>query len=289
MKKFTKIAVLTLVLMMLSMSFAFADTLKLENTYPLEGQTGVALENFGIKLTFSGEFSAEKLGNSNDKAFSLVGPYMVGKELKEEYSFPLKVLYSEETPNEVLVLIDKDSDNRMLSLVTTSEYTFTVKGEFTDNNGNTLGEDKVIKFQTLNQQRNNMVNTFMMFGMFGVIILVTMKSQKKSAEKEKAPKKEEAFNPYKEAKRTGKTVEEVILEQERKEKKKKLKKEKKIEKVVTDSIIYLEDDEYYVTTLRAIPAEKSEFVKAYKEAKEAKRALEIERKKAQKAKKAKKK
>ena len=48
-------------------------------------------------------------------------------------------------------------------------------------------------------------------------------------------------------------------------KNKKGAKEKKAEKNVNSNILYLESDEYYVTTLRAIPSEKSEFVKVYKE------------------------
>jgi hypothetical protein len=79
-----------------------------------------------------------------------------------------------------------------------------------------------------------MVNMVMMFVMFGGIMLLSVRQQNKKEEDE-VPKdvpKEAAFNPYKEAKRTGKTVDEVKAEQakkEEKEAKKKARKKKKSE------------------------------------------------------------
>lgn len=278
MKKVKRITSLVVLIFVLSMSFAFAGDFTFEGAYPSDGQTGVALENFGVKLTFSSEFSEEILKDSNDNCFKLVGPYK-GKDIDEEnYSFPLKVLYAD--GNEILVLIDKAEDGSIVILQGASEYTLTISGSLKDNNGKELGQDQTVHFTTLNQQRNNMVNTFMMFGMFGVIILVTMRSQKKATEKEKTKnkgKKEENVNPYKVAKKTGKSVEQVVQETDKKKAKKEAK-EKKNEKIVNSNILYLESDEYYVTTLRAIPEDKSEFVRAYKEEK-ALRREELKKKK----------
>lgn len=262
MKKLGKIVSLVVLIMMISCSFAFASDLNFEGAYPSDGQTGVALENFGVKLTFSSEFSADKLKDSNDKCFTLVGPYKTRDIDEANYSFPLKVLYDDS--NEILVLIDKSNDGTIVTLQSASDYTLTISSALKDNNGNELGKDEIIHFTTLNQQRNNTVNTVMMFGMFGIIILVTMRSTKKQAEKDtNKAKKEQTVNPYKEAKKTGKSVEQVIEETEKKKNKK--AKEKKPGKDVNSNVLYLESDEYYVTTLRAIPGEKSEFVRVYKE------------------------
>ena len=60
-------------------------------------------------------------------------------------------------------------------------------------------------------------------------MFLTMRQNKQKEEDEQAKKEEpkEAFNPYREAKRTGKTVEEVMAEQARKEEKEAKKKARK--------------------------------------------------------------
>ena len=292
MKKIGKILSLALLIMMLTTVISFAGV-NLTETNPLDGDTGVALENFGVKLTFDSEFSEEKLGSINDAKFELVGPYTVDKEVVEDYSFGLKVLYSTTNPNEILVLIDKDEDGKTITLSGSSEYTLTIKAGLVDDNGNALDSDKVLTFTTLNQQRNNTVNTLMMFAMMGVIVVVTMKSTRKQDSKDENVKKDEIFNPYREAKKTGKSVEEVIKEYEKKKAKEAKKAKAKTEKKkpeVTDTAIYLDEGQYYVTTKRKLDPEKSSYAKKYKEEQELKRA-EIKRKKelAKQAKKAKKK
>ena len=57
----------------------------------------------------------------------------------------------------------------------------------------------------------------MMFAMFGAMFFFTHRQMKKQQEGEQKERqvKEEAFNPYKEAKRTGKSVQEVIAAHEK--------------------------------------------------------------------------
>jgi hypothetical protein len=80
-----------------------------------------------------------------------------------------------------------------------------------------------------------MVNMGMMFVMFGGIMFISMRQNNQKKEDDAEKKKEEGketFNPYREAKRTGKTVEEVMEEQAKKEEKlakKKARKKKKDE------------------------------------------------------------
>ena len=60
-----------------------------------------------------------------------------------------------------------------------------------------------------------MVNMGMMFVMFGGIMFLSVRQNNKKEEEEVPAKdvpKEAAFNPYREAKRTGKTVDEVKAE-----------------------------------------------------------------------------
>ena len=73
----------------------------------------------------------------------------------------------------------------------------------------------------MNQGRGMMVYMVLMIGMMVAMMGVTVYQTKKEAEKQAAEmmkQKEEAFNPYKEAKQTGKSVEQVIAEHEKKSK-----------------------------------------------------------------------
>ena len=64
-----------------------------------------------------------------------------------------------------------------------------------------------------------MISLGMMVVMFGGMIVVTSKAAKKNIEEER--KKQDKVNPYKEAKKTGKSVEEIVeKDQKRKAKEK---------------------------------------------------------------------
>ena len=56
---------------------------------------------------------------------------------------------------------DKD-----LNIRDNTEYTLTVSGELTDNEGNTLGQDQNVTFKTLNQGRSTQIYMIMMIVMF---------------------------------------------------------------------------------------------------------------------------
>ncbi|MBR1985935.1 MAG: hypothetical protein IKA24_03500, partial [Mogibacterium sp.] len=112
-----------------------------------------------------------------------------------------------------------------------SEYRLVVSGDVIDNDGNTLGADKTVTFKTYNQRINNMVNMGMMFVMFGGIMVLSLRQNNEKEEEEpKDAPKEQAFNPYREAKRTGKSIEEVKAEQAKKEAKEAKKKARKAKK-----------------------------------------------------------
>ena len=77
--------------------------------------------------------------------------------------------------------------------------------------GDTLTEQDKVSFTTLNQSRAMTINMVMMAVMMAGMIFFSSRSMKKQMEKEKAAKgKHDTVNPYKEAKRTGKSVEEIV-------------------------------------------------------------------------------
>ena len=219
MKRGTLIAVLTAIMIMASSAFSFAaEGLELVSSYPEDGQKNTSMENLGVKLTFNHPINSEEAKKIDASKFSITD--------EDGEAVPVQVLFSEK--NDGLVLVVADVDKGFVAK-NNSEYTLKIDAGLVDNDGNELANDQTITFRTYNQRVNNMVNMGMMFIMFGGIMFFTMRQNKQKEEEESGSKDEakEAFNPYKEAKRTGKSVEEVKAEQARKEEKEARKKARK--------------------------------------------------------------
>lgn len=226
MKRVGAILTLAALIITLSASFCFADSLTIDETYPKDGSTGASIENLGVKIYFSEELTEETVGKANSKAFQLYDD--------EGNKLPTRVLYSDKEKGVVLVLLDNTGEDKV-TVKGNTEYTLKVSGDLVDDKGNTLGKDREITFKTLNQSTNVMISMGMMVLMFGGMIIVSSRSAKKAAEEYK---KEEKVNPYKEAKKTGKSVEEIV----EKDQKKKAKKAEKAAKEAEDE--YVEEDDY---------------------------------------------
>lgn len=225
MKRVSLIAILTSLLIMLMSAFTFAEDgdLKLVTSYPEDGQTNTSMENLGVKLTFNNPINSDAAKKADVDKFKILDEN--GKEV------PIQVLFSDKNDGLVLVVADPDQG---FTAANNAEYVLHIDSGLVDNEGNTLGTEKTVTFKTYNQRVNNMVNMGMMFVMFGGIMVLTMRQNRQKTEEPADKKKEEtkeAFNPYREAKRTGKSVEEVIEEQAKKEEKKakKLARKKKAE------------------------------------------------------------
>ncbi len=283
MKKLGKIFSLVVILALLATVYGFAaDTegagkLVLNDTYPKDGATGTAVENMGIKLYFDADFTQEKLKNTNANAVALVD--------EEGNKLPTQVLYSTKEKGVVLVLFDTTKQTDDIKVNQNETYTFKISADFVDDDGNTLGSEKSISFKTVNQSANMAINTAMMFGLFGVMMFVTARNAGKKAQEE--TQKEEKVNPYKEAKRTGKSVEEIV-EKDQKEKAKRAEKEAKKAAAFEDDEddYYYDDGNYHVKGPRPIAAAGGRYITGRKAIAEAKKAQE-EKWKAQKAKKGK--
>lgn len=221
MKKISLIAILTSIMIMAASAFCFADGgFDLVSSYPEDGQTNTSMENLGVKLTFSNAMDSEEALAANASKFAIYDP--------DGKTIPIQVLFSDKEKGLVLVLADTDKG---FIAKNNSEYKLVISGDLVDNDGNTLGADKTVTFKTYNQRVNNMVNMAMMFVMFGGIMVLSLRQN--NEKEEEAPKdepKEQAFNPYKEAKRTGKSIEEVKAEQAKKEAKEAKKKARKAKK-----------------------------------------------------------
>ena len=96
MKRIGAILMTVALIMMLSVSFCFADSgLTIENTYPKDGSTGASIENLGVKIHFSENMTEKAVGKANSGCFQLYDES--GKSL------PTRVLYNDKVEGEVLV------------------------------------------------------------------------------------------------------------------------------------------------------------------------------------------
>lgn len=274
MKKIGAILTLAALLVTLSASVCFADSGKLElsDSYPKDGSTGASIENLGVKLYFDGDMSEEKAGKTNKDIFQLYDSK--GKEL------PTRVIYNSKEKGVVLVLLDMNSDEKV-TVESNSEYTLKISGELVDDNGKQLGEDMEISFTTLNQKTNMLISMGMMVIMFGGMIVATSRAAKKTVEEER--KKQDKVNPYKEAKKTGKSVEEIVEKDQKRKAKEAEKAAKRAAEMEEDE--EEENDNYRVKARHSASEVGSRYVAAKRAAAEEERAKAAKRKAAAKKKK----
>ncbi len=273
MKNLGRILSLTIALVILSASVAFAGTFNITGTYPEDNSKNVSLENMGVKIYTDGTFTSDKLGNANDSAFQIYGP--------EGEKVNTKVYYSSKDPNMILVLADKDEEGKVYAAQSDSDYKLEISSSLRDDNSNTLGRDMVITMHTVNQKRNNTINTVMMFVLFGGIMVFSVRSAKKTAEKEAGKKKQETttVNPYKEAKKTGKSVSEIVEKDKADKAKAAEKAAKAAEKAAKKAALEddedeLEDGHYRVKTRRSALAVGSKYATEKKAKHDARREQE---------------
>ena len=274
MKNLGRILCLAALVVTMTASICFgAEGLKIVEAYPEDGQKNTTIENMCVKLWFNHEMGDKETVKANEDCFKLTDNE--GKEI------PVRVFYHPDNTKEVMVLADT---TKRLEIKDNTEYTLTVSGEVVDNDGHALGQDAKFSFTTLNQKKNTSIYMIMMFVMFGGMFFFTsrqMKKQKAEQEQGTQQTKVEAFNPYKEAKKTGKSVAEVIAAHEKEVAKQAAKDAKKAarhhEEDDDDEYEEIEDNgNYKVKAPRPISASGSTYITGRKAAAEA-RAAEEER------------
>lgn len=203
-------------------SAAAAKTdLELINSSPEDGATGVAVDNLSVKMRFNKDV---KPANDNIKKANAKQCKLVDSEGKK---IPIKVYYSEKEDGLILIAADVYSGGTRNAIKGDEEYTLTVGRNFQATDGSTTGQKVTVTMKTINQGRSTAIYMVLMVLMMVGMVFFTLRSTKK-AEKKKQEEREfkEGVNPYKEAKKSGKSVAEVVA----KENKKKAKKEEAIRK-----------------------------------------------------------
>jgi len=205
MKRLGSILSLSVLIILLTTSFCFASGLKLVDSYPEDGSTGYQPINLAVKLFFNEDVSAKAVQEANKDAFVVIDSK--GNEI------PVKILYSSKNLKQIWVMINE-------TLKQNSEYQLKISGDLQIPNGDTLGSDKVIKFKTRNTQMDSTINMAMMGVMMVGMILFSTLSTKRNVKKQEEEKGEvEKVNPYKVAKETGKSVEDIVAKTEKEKQK----------------------------------------------------------------------
>ncbi|WP_312647346.1 hypothetical protein [Aminipila sp.] len=224
------IVALTLLMVMMTTSLCFAGTLELEDSYPRNGDKGMQVENSGVKLYFN-----QNMINKNNEAANLKCVKLTDSKGKK---LPLRILYSPKEKGLVLVLVDKQT------LLSDSSYKLSVSGDIMAASGETLGEDVHIKFNTVDTSSSMKANMIMMGIMMVGVIWVSSRSAKRKEEKDKEEAAaDDKVNPYKIAKETGKSVEEVVAKDQKEKEKQRRKMEKKLAREAKGDDYYDDDDD----------------------------------------------
>ena len=219
-KRISAILALAMILVfaMTVTAFGAKSSLEVVQTTPKDGDSGMAIENMGVKVFFS-----EPVYDTDN------APGNIGKcSMKDENGkkVPTMVVFSEEDPNVMLVLADPN--NSKTNIQGSTEYTLMIEEGFVAASGNELGKAYTVSFTTLNPRNSMFISMGMMVLMIGGMLFFSMRDQKKKAEDDKKKKPGyEAVNPYKEAKRTGKSVDEIVAEEKKKKEKFEAKEAKK--------------------------------------------------------------
>ena len=180
------------------------DNLRIVSSSPEDGKEGAAVDNlsFTIKFDRDVEPASDAIKKSNAKQVSIVS--------EENVSIPYKVYYSHDEEGLIMIAADVVGASKDKQIKGGMKYVLTIGRDFQATDGSSLGSAQTITIKTLNQQRSMAVYMLLMVAMMGGMVFFTVRSTKKKNEKEEEKKHKDAVNPYKAAKKSGKSVEEIV-------------------------------------------------------------------------------
>lgn len=223
------------------------SNLEIVSTSPEDGAQGVAVDNLSIKIQFDKAVKPDnkdadkraKVRENNAKQFKLTD--------EEGTKIPVRVYYSDDTEGLILVAADINSLGKNGQVKSNMAYTLSIGKNFKATDGSTLAAPTSISVKTLNQTRSTIIYTALMVLMMVGMVVFTARSAKKAKEKEEEEKKnggkkqEAGLNPYKEAKKTGKSIEEIVQEENKKKSKQALAEAKRKEELAALEAKILEE------------------------------------------------
>jgi hypothetical protein len=244
MKRIGAIVSLLVILIILSTSMSFASGLTLISSFPEDGDSSLQPANIAVKLVFSENMTSEMIRTANKSRFAITDPE--GKAIKFD---PL--YNAEKYPNEIWIQITE-------TLTDNTEYTIKISAELESSAGNTLDAPISISFSTRDTAADsNGYMVLMVVMVLGMVVFTAWDTRRQMKKQDGSKGEDDKINPYKEAKKTGKSVEEIIAKAE-KEKEKATKKTKKDAKgndiPDTDEQTAVREGVYKVKAKKAIAA-----------------------------------
>ena len=141
----------------------------------------------------------------------------------------------------ILVAADVYSDgSRNGKIKGNEEYVLTVGRDFRAADGSTTGQKITVSMKTIDQGKSMAIYMVLMVLMVAGMVFFTVRSTKKDEKKKKEERElKDGVNPYKEAKKSGKSVEEVVAKSNKKKAKKEeaIRKQKEAEAAIEAEII----------------------------------------------------
>lgn len=220
MKRIGRILSLIAIVVVLSASASFAAGLTLEDSFPQEGNSNLNPQNVAVKLIFSEKITSLSTIDKNKHNFAIVD--------EEGNAMDFTPMYNEEKyPNEVWLQINSILEQN-------TKYKVTIYEGMVSDNGNTTDENIELTFATRDTEKDSKGYMMLMFVMIGGMMVFTVIETRRKDKKESTQKKpDEKVNPYKEARRTGKSVEDIVAKTE-KQKQQAAKKRQRLEKKEAD-------------------------------------------------------
>lgn len=206
MKRISAIICLTILIVMSMVQVGVAASFDVVKTSPSDGAEGLPLENLGVKVFFNEEVYSKSNAKLNEKACTIVDNK--GNEI------PTITIFNPKDKKVALVLADASS--KKLKIKPISKYTLKIDPSFKSATGGTIGTEIKTSFTTINPANSMKISMGMMGVMVVGMIFASTKQAKKQMEDQKRKPQEEKFNPYKVAKETGKSVEDVLAAHEKK-------------------------------------------------------------------------
>ena len=179
---------------------AFAGDVEITGISPKDGSTGNQPTNVAVKLKFSEDMNGgEEADAVNKGKITISGPDADGNIQTIDFT----IVHSDKYPKEIWLVLTSN-------LVQNTEYTINVDSGIISAAGNRTTESKTTTFKTRNTSTDSVISMIMMVAMFGFMIFMTQRENKKQmAETDAyyalaAAKK---LNPYKVAKQKGISIE----------------------------------------------------------------------------------
>lgn len=215
-------------------------SLEIVNSSPEDGTEGVAVDNLSIKIQFN------KAVKPSDKDADVRAANAKQFKFTDEdgKKIPTRVYYSDETEGLILVAADPMAAGKNGQMKSDMEYTLHIGKNFKATDGSTLAAPQTIVVKTLNQMRSTIIYMVLMGLMMVGMVFFTIRSTKKAQEKEEEEKKkakQAGLNPYKEAKKTGKTVAEIVEIENKKKSKQAIEEAKRREELAALEAKILEE------------------------------------------------